>query len=174
VRQSGSGPARGGRISKQGSSPARHALVEASWSAVRAPGPLKAFYQRIRARRGHQVAIVASARKLACLFWCMLRREQDYAFGQPSLTKKKLRRLELTAGAPRKRGRPGIWSTNQAMREAARELARQAESAYQRTVRDWQATGSQKTGAGATAGRAPSGPSRGQVARQTTSPEICT
>jgi transposase len=174
VRQSGSGPARGGRISKQGSSPARHALVEASWSAVRAPGPLKAFYERIRARRGHQVAIVASARKLACLFWCMLRREEDYAFGQPSLTNKKLRRLELTAGAPRERGRPGIWSTNQAMRKAERELARQAESAYERTVRDWQATGPQKAGAGATAGRASSGPSRGQVARQTTSPEICT
>ena len=79
----------------------RHALVEASWSAVRSPGPLHAFYQRIRARRGHQVAIVAAARKLACLFWVLLWREQDYAFGQPSLTAKKLRRLEITAGAPR-------------------------------------------------------------------------
>ena len=63
------------------------------------PGPLRAFYERIRARRGHQVAIVASARKLACLFWCLLTREEDYAFAQPSLTRKKLRRLELTAGA---------------------------------------------------------------------------
>ena len=68
---------------------ARHALVEASWSAVRTPGPLHAFYQRIRARRGHQVAITAAARKLACLFWALLWREQDYAFGQPSLTAKK-------------------------------------------------------------------------------------
>ena len=32
--------------------------------------------------------------------------EQDYAFGRPTLTRKKLRRLELTAGAPRGRGRP--------------------------------------------------------------------
>jgi len=71
VRQSGPGPATHGRISKQGSAPARHALVEACWSAVRAPGPLRAFYQRIRARRGHQIAIVASARKRACLFWCL-------------------------------------------------------------------------------------------------------
>jgi transposase len=68
---------------------------------VRQPGPLRAFYQRIRARRGHQVAVVAAARKLACLFWCMLTRGEDYAFQQPSLTRKKLRRLELTAGAPR-------------------------------------------------------------------------
>ena len=80
VRQSGPGPAKHGRISKQGSAPARYALVEAAWSVVRQPGPLRAFYQRIRARRGHQVAIVASARKLACLFWCLLTREQDYAY----------------------------------------------------------------------------------------------
>jgi transposase len=89
VRQSGDAPATHGHISKQGSSSARHALVEASWSTVRTPGPLHAFYQRIRARRGHQVAIVAAARKLACVFWAMLWREQDYAFGQPSMTARK-------------------------------------------------------------------------------------
>jgi transposase len=42
VRQSGSGPATHGRISKQGSMSARHALVEASWSTVRQPGPMRA------------------------------------------------------------------------------------------------------------------------------------
>src|ERR671936_1054973 len=46
VAQSGSGPATHGRISKQGSVSARHALVEASWSAVRQLGPLHAFYRR--------------------------------------------------------------------------------------------------------------------------------
>jgi len=74
--QSGSAPATHGRISKQGSASAR--LVEASWSVVRQPGPLHAFYQRIRARRGYQVAVAAAARKLACLFWCMLTRAEDY------------------------------------------------------------------------------------------------
>jgi transposase len=49
VRQSGSALARHGRISKQGSSEARHLLVEAAWSAVRTPGPLRAFGERIRA-----------------------------------------------------------------------------------------------------------------------------
>jgi hypothetical protein len=38
---------------------------------------LRAFYQRVRARRGHSIAIVASARKLACLFWCLLTRRQN-------------------------------------------------------------------------------------------------
>jgi hypothetical protein len=79
VRQSGVGPATHGHISKQGSVSARHALVEACWTTVRQPGPLHAFYERVRARRGHSVAIVAAARKLACLFWCLLTREQDYA-----------------------------------------------------------------------------------------------
>jgi transposase len=166
VRQSGDTPAKHGRISKQGSAPGRHALVEAAWSAVRAPGPLRAFYQRIRARRGHQVAIVAAARKLACLFWCMLTRAQDYAYGQPSLTRKKLRRLEITAGAPRYQGKSGIWATNDAMRQAERDLAHQAELAYTNTVRDWAASAA-KAGASATPGRASQRPSKGKAARQT-------
>jgi transposase len=123
VSQSGSAPATHGRISKQGSVSARHALVEASWSVVRQPGPPHAFYQRIRARRGHSVAIVAVARKLACLFWCLLTKGEDYAFAQPSLTKKKMRRLELAAGAPRFQGGRDVWSTNKAMREAEQALA---------------------------------------------------
>ena len=154
VRQSGSSAAVHGHISKRGSAPARHALVEASWSVVRQPGPLRAFYERIRARRGHQVAVVAASRKLACLFWCLLTREQDYAYAQPSLTRKKLRRLELKAGAPKGKVEPGIWSTNVAMRRAEQELARQGEQAYKRTVADWQATAARRAGADATPGRA--------------------
>jgi transposase len=171
VRQSGSGPATHGRISKQGSLRARHALVEASWSTVRQPSPMRAFYERIRVRRGHQVAVVAAARKLACLFWCLLTREQDYAYAQPSLTAKKLRRLELTAGAPSQRGvKSGLWAANAAMRKAERELAHQAEVAYRRTVADWQTAQAEKKGAGATPGRASRGPSSGQTARQGKAP----
>ena len=69
VRQSGDQPARSGSISKRGSVSARWALVEATWSVVNQPGPLRAFYLRIRSRRGHGKAIVATARKLAVLFW---------------------------------------------------------------------------------------------------------
>jgi transposase len=170
VRQSGSAPATHGRISKQGSSTARHALVEACWSTVRAPGPMRAFYQRVRARRGHQVAIVASARKLACLFGCMLTRGEDYAYAQPSLTRRKLRKLELTAGAPRHKGTPGLWAANKQFAQAERDLALQAELAYKNTVRDWAASAPAKVGASATPGRASQGSSTDHVARQTTSP----
>jgi transposase len=168
VRQSGAGPANHGHISKQGSNSARHALVEACWSTVRQPGPIAAFYARIKAKRGHSIAIVASARKLACLFWCLLTRGEDYAFAQPSLTSKKMRRLELTAGAPRRNGGRDAWSTNTAMRNAERELALHAQRAYERTVADWKAAA--KVGASATPGRASLRPSTGQAARQTTSP----
>ncbi|HYT79045.1 MAG TPA: IS110 family transposase [Actinomycetota bacterium] len=58
VRQSGSAPARHGGISKRGSSEARHLLVEAARAAIRTPGPLRAFGERIRARRGANIATV--------------------------------------------------------------------------------------------------------------------
>jgi transposase len=49
VRQSGNGAPVHGRISKAGRAHARGVLVEAAWSASRAPGPLRAFYERIKA-----------------------------------------------------------------------------------------------------------------------------
>jgi transposase len=150
VSQSGTSPATHGRVSKQGSTAARHALVEASWSVVRQPGPL---------------------RKLACLFWCLLTRAEDYAFAQPSLTAKKLRLLEIRAGASALKGSPtGTFATRQKMRAAERELASQAEAAYRRSVRDWHATQAKKKGAGATPERASRGPSSGQAARQVQAP----
>jgi hypothetical protein len=167
VKQSGDAPANHGHISRQGSSSARHALVEACWSTVRQPGPIAAFYQRIKARRGHSIAIVAAARKLACLFWCLLTRGEDYAYAQPSLTKKKMRRLELAAGAERWQGGRDIWSTNLAMRQAERDLALQAQRAYERTIKDRQ----QDSGASATADRASQGSSKEHVARQTSRPK---
>ena len=156
VQQSGEAPTRSGRISKRGSASARWALVEAAWSTVLQPGPLHAFYERTRNRRGHGKAIVATARKLAVLFWCMLTRSEDYAHQQPSLTKKKLRRLEITAGAPKyaKTAR-GIWSTNVALRQAERQLAEQAEVSYKRMVKDRQAGApARKVGASVTPERA--------------------
>ena len=157
VYQSGSSPARGGRISKQGSPQARWALVEAARSVAQQPGPLHAFYERIRARKGHNKAVVAVARKLAVLFYCMLTREQDYAHQQPSLTARKLRMLEVKAGQPTVRGKPtGVFATREKMRQAERALAEQAEASYKRMLADYHATApaKEKAGASVTAGRA--------------------
>ena len=172
VRQSGSEAARYGHISKRGNAQARSMLVEAAWIAIRSPGPLRAFGERVRARRGAQVAAVAVARKLVVLCWHLLSKDEDYAFARPSLTRQKTRRLELTAGAsrrPRRHDGPTV-SPTAAQRAAERELQQQAELAYRRLVADWRAA-APKGGAGATPGRASSNrPSKGKAARQATSP----
>ena len=140
VRQSGNGPARHGRISKAGASETRHMLGEVAWKVTMTPGPLRAFFERVRARRGPQIAATATARKLTVLFWHMLTREQDYAFGRPAMTRNKIRQLELLAGAPPQKGRHGIaGGKSKAVFDAERELSRQAEAAYRRLVSDWKA-----------------------------------
>jgi transposase len=168
VRQSGSAPARHGRISKAGASEPRHVLGEVAWKVTITPGPLRAFFERVRARRGPQVAATATARKLTVLFWHLLSRREDYAFARPAMTRNKVRRLELLAGAPPQKGRKGIaGGKSKAVFDAERELSRQAEAAYQRLVSDWKASGPAKAGAGATPGRASRRPSKGIAARQT-------
>ena len=150
VRQSGNQPASHGRITKHGRAHARGMLVEAAWAAAKTPGPLRAFYERVRARRGMQIAVVATARKLTCLCWTMIERDQDYAFARPSLTDKKLRALELRAGMPSHRGRKGTagaYSLKE-VRQRERELAEQGERAYRQLVADWQANRPSKRGRG--------------------------
>ncbi len=170
VRQSGNGPARHGRISKAGASEARHMLGEVAWKVTMTPGPLRAFFERVRARRGPQVAATATARKLVVLFWHLLTRGENYAFGRPAMTRHKIRQLELLAGAPSQKGRKGIASgKSKAVFDAERELSRQAEVAYRRLTADWKASRppEAKVGASATPGRASQKPSRGKAARQT-------
>ena len=127
-------------------------LAEAAFVAISTAGQLRAFYERVRARRGSQIAIVAVARKLVVLFWHLLTREQDYAFQRPSLTRKKLRGLELRAGAERHPGRRDLPTKNsysqRSERARERELSEQAEVAYRRLVADWRATGPPKAAAG--------------------------
>ncbi len=150
VHQSGITPARHGKISKAGSSVTRWMLVEAAWVATKTPGPLRAFAERIAARRGRNIATVAVARKLAVLCWHMLTRQSDYAFARPSLVRSKLRRLELRAGAEPKRGARGATGSSRELKTAEEALLRQAETAYRRLVADRIAT--VKKGAGATTG----------------------
>ncbi|KOX57570.1 transposase [Streptomyces purpurogeneiscleroticus] len=140
VRQSGLGLAQHGRISKAGRSHARAMLVEAAWAAAKAPGPLHAFFVRVRARRGHQIAAVATARKLAVLCWHLLIKEADYLWARPALVANKIRGLELQAGQPQKKGNqrgPAYAYNVKALRDQEMEIARRAETAYERVVAHW-------------------------------------
>jgi hypothetical protein len=107
----------------------------------------------IEARKGAQVAAVAVARKIACLCWQLLTKEEDYAFARPSLMRVKIRRAELDAGAPRRSTRHGGRATKAGDEEQAaeQEMVDRAEAAYRRLVADWQSTGAK--GAGATRAR---------------------
>jgi transposase len=139
VRQSGNGAAFTGRISKEGSVLVRHVMVEAAHSAIRTPGPLHGFYERTRGRRGHGVAIVAVARKVVTVFWQLLVREEDYRHSIELVTKKKLRKVELLAGAPRKRGGGRCAGPNRDERRLLdRERAQRAEDDYCQLVADRQ------------------------------------
>jgi transposase len=144
VRQSGNSAPVHGRISKTGRAHTRGVLVEAAWSATRAPGPLRAFYHRVQARRGFQKAVVATARKLTILAWHLAVKDQDYAFARPSLVAHKRRKLELAAGAPSRRGNhgtPGAGYNDKARRQAETLAAERAEHAYQLMVAHWQPRG---------------------------------
>jgi transposase len=139
VRQSGNSSAHTGRISKEGAAAVRHVLVESALTAIRSPGPLRAFYLRVRARRGHPIAIVAVARKMASLFWHLLVREQDYAYTLPTALAKKIRTIELKAGHARRRPGGNRQTLNREQRRAVeRQVAEHAQAAYERTIADWQ------------------------------------
>jgi len=141
VRQSGNSAPVHGRISKAGRAQVRGVLVEAAWSASRAPGPLRAFYQRVNARRGFQTAVVATARKMTVLAWHLATRDEDYAFARPGLVTHKRRKLELAAGAPSRRGnhrQPGAAYNSRQQRNQETAAAERAQRAYEVLVAHWQ------------------------------------
>lgn len=170
VHQSGDRPAYTGHISRQGQAHARGLLIEAALSAVRVPGPLRAFFRRVCGRRGEQVAIVAVARKLAILSWHLLSGDEDYRWQSATLTASKMRKAQLAAGWPRKQG----WSRRSAdglslreRRELERQAMHEAEATYRATVAAWRP----RRDAVATKGEATSRPSNGQGARRSSHPQ---
>lgn len=139
VRQSGDrGPVHG-RISKQGNVTARTMLIEAAWSASSVPGPLRAFFLRIKDRKGAATAAVATARKIANLIWHLLTKDAPYQWARPAFVAMKMRKLELRAGAPKAHGRAGpgrdYWIKE--LRHREMELVSNAEAAYARMVEAW-------------------------------------
>lgn len=146
VRQSGERPARTGHISRAGQSHARGLLVEAAHDAVRSPGPLAAFYARVAERRGPAVAAVAVARKLAVIIWYLLSRRTTYRFAAPTRLADKRRRMELQAGAPRRRSRT-VMSVAKTERLRLEHAALEAaERDYRKLVRERSGTRPPQTG----------------------------
>lgn len=77
VKQSGSKEIKG-HITKQGSRKLRWILIQCANVAIRHDEYLRNFYLRIRRRRGHNIAIVATARKMLVCIYFMLKRKEVY------------------------------------------------------------------------------------------------
>lgn len=67
-----------GRITKQGNKRLRWILVECSLIALRKPNRLQKFYARLAKKKGHQKAIVATARKMLTIIWHLLTKGETF------------------------------------------------------------------------------------------------
>ena len=96
IRQSG-GKCYKGAITKAGCSTTRAMLTQAAQSAASHPGPLGAFFRRLKKRKAHNVAIVATARKLVTIAFLMLKNNEPYRYAIPGNTRAKLRQVQKAA-----------------------------------------------------------------------------
>jgi transposase len=95
-----------GPITKRGRSHARWIAIQAAQSLCRARGPLAHFYAKIKKRKGHNVAVVAVARKLVTIAWHMLTHREPYRYAVPKTTEGKLARLRVLATGTKKKTGP--------------------------------------------------------------------
>ena len=151
--QSGDSRAYHGRITKRGRSQARWLVIEAAEHLRKSPGPLRSFYNRLAKKRGHNIAIVAVARKLTELSWHLLRNEQDFIYALPRLTEEKRARVRFLArqwqaalkGHPVRKANGGgavvspLYATGLSARSIKTQLVRQAatraEARYEKLIR---------------------------------------
>ena len=111
------------------------------------------MFQRINRQRGHNVAVVSIARKLAELVWHLLTKKREYLYAVPKrtidkrsswrlLAKRKLG-IELKSAARRAVGRPVLYGTGEAgtkfKREIVRRASEQSERLYAAIVKSRQA-----------------------------------
>jgi transposase len=82
-RNSGEATDRLGSITKQGSAIARFVLGHMVLHVLRRDGRMKAWYGRIKRRRGSKIARVAVMRRLATIIWHMVKHNEPYVVGGP-------------------------------------------------------------------------------------------
>jgi len=143
--QSGSSEGYHGPITKRGRKQARWLLLEAAEHTVKAPGPLHAFYLRLKKKRNHNVAKTAVARKMAEIIWHLLTQDEDYLYQIPKLTQDKQARVLYLATGQKAQGgikkgekRSALYGTglkgSRVKKAVAGEAATQAEEKYQALV----------------------------------------
>jgi transposase len=99
VRQSG-GKCYRGRITKAGCAQTRAMLTQAAQHAASHPGPVGAFFRRLRKRKSHNVAVTAVARKLVTIAYLMLKNNEPYRYAKPETVRTKFNEVRCKAGEP--------------------------------------------------------------------------
>ncbi len=89
-RNSGQATDRLGSITKQGSAMARFILGQLVLHVLRRDPWMKAWYGRIKKRRGSKIARVAVMRRLATIIWHMVKHNEPYTIGGPPRRKLKV------------------------------------------------------------------------------------
>jgi transposase len=79
-----------GRITKAGCPQTRAMLVQAVQAASDHPGPIGAFFRRLRKRKKYNVAVIATARKLVTIAYLMLKNNEPYRYAKIDVVKNKL------------------------------------------------------------------------------------
>lgn len=124
TRQSASTCYHGG-ITKAGRVQARWSLVQAAHCAARDLGPLGHFFNKLRRRKGYNVAVVAVARKLAMLAWHLLTSGKPYRYAKPQSVQGKLSKLRVAGSGQKRRGGAGKGIDARTMRApSARNMRR--------------------------------------------------
>ena len=105
VHQSGSKHTTG-RITKRGSPHARRVYYQAAMAIIRTgqsgSPEMVEFYNRVKSRKGHKVAAVALARKLASTTYFMLSRNQEYHSYLESEKDRRKRKIRLIKSRAKK------------------------------------------------------------------------
>lgn len=91
-----------GSITKAGASHARWLITQAAQQIATQPGPLGAFFRRLQRRKGRNIAVVATARKMVTIAWLMLRHNESYRYSLPGPTQIKLASFRVKATGQRR------------------------------------------------------------------------
>jgi len=67
-----------GHITKQGPRELRNMLCESAQHAAKKGHPLNPLYRRVRNKKGHKVAVIAVAHRLARILWSMMKKETEF------------------------------------------------------------------------------------------------
>jgi transposase len=120
-----------GPISKAGNGHARWVLIQAAQHVRLHPGPLGVFFRRLAKKKNHNVAVVATARKLVVIAWHMLTKKEPYRYAQPRSTETKLQRLRVKASGRKRKSGPAKGTAAAPAKAPGRRMLKPLARIYQ-------------------------------------------